>query len=187
LRIPRTRRRSFLPRCIAPLERRSPEVAELIRQAFLKDISMRQVGRVVAVVTRESVSAQTVSQLTRVMDRAVEAFHRRSLGDDWAYLFLDGVWLKVLRATEPQRVLLPVAYGVRRNGTRELLGFTRAKAESQAAWEGLLNDLFRRRLYEEFAAGDHRRLSWAGAGDRDRLSVCAAPALLGAQNEEYKR
>ena len=146
LRIPRTRMRSFLPRCIRPLERRSPEVAELIRQAFLRGISTRQVGRVVAIVTGEPVSAQTVSQLTRVLDQAVEGFHRRWLGDDWAYLFLDGVWLKVRRASGPQRVLLLVAYGVRRNGTRELLAFTRAKGESQGAWEGLLNDLFGRGL-----------------------------------------
>jgi transposase-like protein len=146
LRIPRTRLRSFLPRCIRPLERRSPEVAELIRQAFLRGISTRQVGRVTAVVTGERVSAQTVSQLTRVLDRAVQEFHHRWLGDDWAYLFLDGVWLKVRRAFGPQRVLLLVAYGVRRNGTRELLAFTRAKSESQAGWEGLLNDLFHRGL-----------------------------------------
>ena len=146
LRIPRTRLRSFLPRCIAPLERRSPEVAELIRQAFLRGISTRQVGRVTAVITGEPVSAQTVSRLTRVLDQAVAAFHQRSLGDDWAYLFLDGVWLKVRRSFGPQRVLLLVAYGVRRDGTRELLAFTRAKGESQAGWEGLLNDLFQRGL-----------------------------------------
>lgn len=54
LRIPRTRLRSFLPRCVRPLERRSPEVAELIRQAFLRGISTRQVGRVVAIVTGEA-------------------------------------------------------------------------------------------------------------------------------------
>lgn len=146
LRIPRTRLRSFLPRCIAPLERRSPEVAELIRQAFLRGISTRQVGRVTAVITGEPVSAQTVSRLTRVLDQAVAAFHQRSLGDDWAYLFLDGVWLKVRRSFGPQRVLLLVVYGVRRDGTRELLAFTRAKGESQAGWEGLLNDLFQRGL-----------------------------------------
>ncbi len=75
LRIPRTRLRSFLPRCIESLERRSPEVAELIRQAFLRGISTRQVGRVVAVVTGEPASAQTVSQLTCVLDQAVQAFH----------------------------------------------------------------------------------------------------------------
>lgn len=146
LRIPRTRLRSFLPRCIEPLQRRAPEVAELIRQAFLRGISTRQVGRVVAVLTGESVSAQTVSKLTRVLDQAVEAFHHRRLGDEWAYLVLDGVWLKVRRAFGPQRVLLLVAYGIRRDGQRELLAFTRAKSESQAGWEGLLNDLFRRGL-----------------------------------------
>jgi transposase-like protein len=146
LRIPRTRERSFLPRWIGRLERRAPEVAELIRQAFLRGISTRQVGRVVAVLTGEAVSAQTVSRLTRVLDRAVRAFHQRRLGDDWAYLVLDGVWLKVRRAFGPQRVLLLVAYGIRRDGTRELLAFTRAKSESQAGWEGLLNDLFRRGL-----------------------------------------
>ena len=146
LRIPRTRQRSFLPRCIRPLERRSPEVAELIRQAFLRGISTRQVGRVAAVVTGDRVSAQTVSRLTRILDRAVEAFHHRPLGDEWAYLFLDGVWLKVRRACGPQRVLLLVAYGVKRDGRRELLAFTRAKGESEAGWEGLLNDLFQRGL-----------------------------------------
>jgi len=146
LRIPRTRQRSFLPRWIGRLERRAPEVAQLIRQAFLRGISTRQVGRVVAVLTGEPVSAQTVSRLTRVLDRAVKEFQERSLGDDWAYLVLDGVWLKVRRAFGPQRVLLLVAYGVRRNGQRELLAFTRAKSESQAGWEGLLNDLFQRGL-----------------------------------------
>lgn len=146
LRIPRTRQRSFLPRCIQRLQRRAPEVAELMRQAFLRGISTRQVGRVVAVLTGERVSAQTVSKLTRVLDLAVHAFHHRRLGDDWAYLVLDGVWLKVRRAFGPQKVLLLVAYGIRRDGRRELLAFTRAKSESQAGWEGLLNDLFRRGL-----------------------------------------
>lgn len=146
LRIPRTRERSFLPRCIAPLQRRAPEIAELIRQAFLRGISTRQVGGVVAVLTGEPVSAQTVAQLTRVLDQAVEAFRTRALGEDWAYLVLDGVWLKVRRVFGPRRVLLLVAYGIRRDGQRELLAFARAKSESQAGWEGLLNDLFRRGL-----------------------------------------
>jgi putative transposase len=146
LRIPRTRQRSFLPRWIGRLERRAPEVGELIRQAFLRGVSTRQVGRVVAVLTGEPVSAQTVSRLTRVLDQAVRAYQQRRLGDEWAYLVLDGVWLKVRRAFGPQKVLLLVAYGIRRDGTRELLAFTRAKSESQAGWEGLLNDLFQRGL-----------------------------------------
>jgi len=142
----RTRKRSFLPRGIQSLERRAPEVAEMIRQAFLRGISTRAVGRVVALLTDEPVSAQTVSRLTRVLDQQVEKFHRAPLADEWAYLLLDGVWIKVRRAFGPQRVLLLVAYGVRRDGSRQLLAFARARAESQAAWEAFLWDLHERGL-----------------------------------------
>jgi len=145
-RVRRTRKRSFLPRGLSTLERRAPEVAELIRQAFLRGIPTRGVGRVVALLTDEPVSAQTVSKLTRVLDRQVEAFHHAPLDDHWAYLILDGVWMKVRRAWGPQRVLLLVAYGVRPNGERQLLAFQRAKGESQAGWEGFLDNLLERGL-----------------------------------------
>src|SRR6266581_2834395 len=78
---------------------------------------------------------QTLERLTRVLDQAVEKFHRAALEDNWVYLLLDGVWLKVRRAFGPQRVLLLVAYGVRGDGSRQLLAFSRARGESQAAWE----------------------------------------------------
>jgi putative transposase len=146
LRVSRTRLRSFLPRGMRALERRSPQVSEMIRQAFLRGISTRGVGRVVSLLTGESVSAQTVSRLTRVLDEEVTKFHHAPLGDDWCYLLLDGVWLKVRRAFGPQKVLLLVAYGVRIDGRRQLLAFVRAKSESQAGWEALLNDLYRRGL-----------------------------------------
>src|SRR3989441_4660617 len=145
-RVRRTRKRSFLPRGLRTLERRAPEVAELIRQAFLRGISTRAVGRVVALLTDEPVSAQTVSRLTRVLDQQVERFHHAPLQDDWVYLLLDGVWLKVRRAFGPQRVLLLVAYGVRGDGSRQLLAFSRARGESQAAWEAFLWKLHERGL-----------------------------------------
>jgi putative transposase len=81
-----------------------------------------------------------------VLDEEVAKFHHVEIGDDWCYLMLDGVWLKVRRAFGPQKVLLLVAYGVRTDGRRQLLAFVRAKSQSQALWEGLLNDLYHRGL-----------------------------------------
>jgi putative transposase len=144
LRIARARDRSFLPSAIEKFQRRAPELAMLIREAFLRGISTRQVGRVVATLTGEAVSAQTVSNLTRDLDHAVKEFHRAPLKDEWAYLFLDGVNLKVRRPAGRQSVQMLVAYGVRQDGTRQLLGFLRTRGESQAHWEALLNDLYRR-------------------------------------------
>ncbi len=112
----------------------------------MRGISTRQVGRVVATLTGEVVSAQTVSQLTRDLDHAVRQFHQARLSDDNAYLFLDGVSLRVRRPAGRQRVQRLVAYGVRRDGTRHLLAFLRSQGESQSDWEGLLQDLYRRGL-----------------------------------------
>jgi len=125
LRVARTRGKSFLPRGLEPFQRRAEEVAMLIREAFLRGISTRQTGRVVSILTGEVVSAQTVSKLTRALDQAVRQFHQARLGDDYAYLFLDGVSLRVRRPAGRKRVHMLVAYGVRRDGTRHLLAFMR--------------------------------------------------------------
>ncbi len=146
LRVARTRKRNFLPVGITRFGRRAEEVLLLIREAFLRGISTRQVGRVVATLTGEAVSAQTVSKLTRHLDQAVREFHQARLADEWAYLFLDGVSLRVRRPRGRQRVQMLVAYGVRPDGSRQLLAFLRSSGESQSAWEGLLEDLHRRGL-----------------------------------------
>jgi transposase-like protein len=121
----------------------------LIREAFLRGISTRQAGRVVAALTGEVVSPQTVSKLTRDLDEVVRQFHQARLEDQYAYLFLDGVSLRVRRPAGRKRVQMLVAYGVRRDGTRHLLAFLRSQGESQADWEGLLQDLYRRGLEGE--------------------------------------
>jgi len=77
LRIARTREKSFLAVGLQRFQRRAEEVSLLIREAFLRGISTRQVGRVVATITGETVSAQTVSKLTRDLDEAVRQFIRR--------------------------------------------------------------------------------------------------------------
>jgi transposase-like protein len=141
LRIARTRGRAFLPKGLEKFQRRAEEVALLIREAFLRGIRTRQVGRVVATWTGEVVSAQTVSKLTRDLDDVVRQFHQARLEDEWSYLFLDGVNLRVRRPAGRKRVQMLVAYGVRANGSRQLLAFLRSDGESQTAWEGLLNDL----------------------------------------------
>jgi putative transposase len=146
LRIARTRTKNFLPPELERFQRRAPELTMLVREAFLRGLSTRQVGRVIATLTDKPISAQSVSRLTRGLDEAVRRFHQAPLKDEWAYLFLDGVSLRVRRPAGRKRVQMLVAYGVKTNGTRHLLGFLRSQGESQAAWEGLLQDLYRRGL-----------------------------------------
>jgi transposase-like protein len=146
LRIARTRGKNFLPKGLRRFQRRADEVGVLIREAFLRGISTRQVGRVVALITDEVVSAQTVSRLTRDLDELVRQFHQAKLEDDVRFLFLDGVSLRMRGPDKRKRVHMLVAYGVRADGTRRLLAFMRSRGESEADWRGLLEDMYRRGL-----------------------------------------
>ena len=144
LRVPRTRRgcRSQL---LGRYQRRQESVHELVREAFLRGISTRQVGEVLEPILGEAYSAQTVSRIVQGLDRAVAAYHRRRLGDEYVYLFLDGVVLKVrdARGQVRRRVVL-VAYGITRRGRRELIGYRLAAGESEVAWTAFLQDFFQR-------------------------------------------
>lgn len=146
LRIARTRGKAFLPQGLRRFQRRADQVALLIREAFLRGISTRQVGQVVALVTEEVVSPQTVSRLTRELDGLVKQFHEARLEDDYIYLFLDGVSLRMRGPDKRKRVHMLVCYGVKADGTRRLLAFMRSRGESEADWRGLLEDMYRRGL-----------------------------------------
>src|SRR2546425_259551 len=135
-------------RNVTPMTEQFQHFVREVKESFWGDLygKTRQVGRVVGIVTGEVVSAQTVSKVSRSLDRLVKAFRQARLKDEWVYLFLDGVSLRVRRPAGRQCVQMLVAYGVRADGSRQLLGFLRSPGESQAAWEGLLQDLFRRGL-----------------------------------------
>lgn len=168
VRIPRTRR-GFRSELLPRYQRRQQAVNELILQAFLRGVSTRQVGRVLAPVLGECYSAQTISHITRQLDAAVAQFHRRALRDDYVYLFLDGVMLKMRDlAAKVRRRMVLVAYGVRPNGQREILDYHFAYGESEAAWLEFLQGLFNRGL-----EGNHLRLivSDGGKGLRAALPV----------------
>ena len=110
----------------------------MIRQAFLRGISTRAVGRVVAILTNEPVSAQTVSRLTRTLDREVEKFPHATLTDDWAYLLLDGVWMKVRRAFDRSGCCYCGPRSARANGQAATAGVHRARREPGLLGEGFL-------------------------------------------------
>lgn len=154
LRIPRSRR-GYRSQVLPRYQRRPQAVNELIRQAFLRGISTRQVGQVLQPVLGEAYSAQTVSNIIRDLDQQVEQFRRRPLRDQYVYLFLDGVVLKVrdLHRHMRRRVIL-VAYGITTTGRRELLAYQFAvNGESETSWTAFLQDLFLRGL-----EGSHLRL-----------------------------
>lgn len=148
LSVPRTRRWSAAG-MLAAYARRSPGVDRLILAAFIFGVSTRKVGEVLLRSIGVAVSATTVSRVARVLDAEVSSFHRRPLTNRYRALLFDGVVLRRRTGAGAQSRPVLVALGILPNGRKEVIDFLLAGSESQEAWEGFLNDLYRRGLTGE--------------------------------------
>src|SRR5205807_803789 len=84
-----------------------------------------------------------------VLDETVAAWHRRPLSGTYRVLIFDGVVLSRRTGSGALRRPVLVVLGITAAGQREILDFRLAPAESQAAWEAFLHDLYRRGLSGE--------------------------------------
>jgi transposase-like protein len=76
-------------------------------------------------------SHETISAMTEGVLRGVEAFRRRPLPEEMAFVYLDGLHLRLLREGEGVvREVVYVALGVTPSGERRVLGYGLLPAES---------------------------------------------------------
>ncbi len=145
LRIPRSRK-GFVSKVLEVYKRRSRSVDQLMMACFVLGMSTRKVATALLSLLGERVSASTVSEVAKTLDKAVKRHHERKLGDGNRFLFFDGVVLKQKGAAKVQKKIILCVYGVTWEGKKEMIDFLLATSESQNAWEGFLRDLYRRGL-----------------------------------------
>lgn len=170
LAVPRTRKNRFKSKLVKRYQRRQKQVEGLIRSMFVRGVSTRQVGEVLTPLLGIEPSAQTVSNIAKGLDEEVKRFRCRPLNDDYVYLILDGVTMRVKEAPGVSKKLVLVAYGIKGDGTREIISFRQETSESQPCWQKLLNDLYRRGL-----KGENLKL----------IATDGAPGLIAALEEVY--
>jgi transposase-like protein len=146
IRVPRDREGGYRPGVLPRYCRRQRQVDRMVREMFLSGVSTRRVEEVVMPLLGEGISAQTVSRITRSLDHEVSLYHRRRLDDNYLYLVVDGITLKVKGATGVKKRLVLCAYGITALGQRELVSFRQASSESEAQWLAFLQDLYNRGL-----------------------------------------
>lgn len=146
LSVPRVRKGGFSSKLLPLYQRRTKSLDEAIIGAYLLGVSSRKVEDAFISLVGEGISAATVSRLTKSLDEQVKEFHNRALSDDYVYLFLDGIVLKERGVVKTVKKTILCAYGIKADGSKELIDFMPACSESQAYWEAFLNDLYRRGL-----------------------------------------
>jgi len=150
LKVPRTRSGHFHPEVLPRYQRREPAINEALKTIFLLGVSTRQAGRALATLVEDAVSASTVSAVAKALDVSVLAFHRRQLTDQYRYLLMDGVSVRIRLVGKVQRRMALCVYGVTECGRRELIDFQIVNAEAHESWHDFLWSLWRRGLRGEF-------------------------------------
>jgi len=145
LRVPRSREGGIVFRAVDRYKRYMGRIDSVVLELFIKGVSSRGMRGVFERLFGRGVSPQTVSNRLRELEREMAAFQDRPLEDCYEVIILDGAWLTVREVFASRKVLL-FAYGIKADGSRELIGYKLAQGESQAAWESFLNGLYMRGL-----------------------------------------
>lgn len=146
LRVPRPRQGGFTPTCLGKKYGRRQEVLNrLVVECFRRGVSTRDVKQILKALCDVAVSASTVSRLTSQWDAEVRRWHQRGLSDDSIYLMADGIWIKN-RSLGMKRRLILVVYGIRLDGTREIIDYTFARSEKEEHWLRFFTNLQHRGL-----------------------------------------
>lgn len=154
VRVPRCREKGLTQKMFSRLEDHRQAYADQVIEMLLGGVSTRRVGDLLDRIIDLPVSAGQVSRLAKQLDAHVQAFHRRSLTDDWQYVILDAIHLKArgtprLIATglrHSRRRVVLVAYGISTAGIKQILDFQLASSESESGWRKFLAGLYRRGL-----------------------------------------
>ena len=147
VRVPRTREHGAPTEVFGRYKRRAAEIDEAIVEAYVNGVSTRGVGDITEALAGESVSRSSVSRVTKALDEGVEQLRATRLEEPFPYLYLDATFLDARFARKVESVSALVAYGVGRDGKRQLLAVTTGAQESEDSWSELLTQLIDRGLH----------------------------------------
>ena len=136
--------------------RKSAKVSEVLPLLYLHGLSTSDFAPALEqfLGTGSGLSAATITRLTEQWKDDARVFNARSLAAvDYAYLWVDGIHLKV--RLDSDKVCLLVMIGVRADGTKEPFALGDGFRESAQSWADLLRDAKRRCMREPvLAVGD---------------------------------
>jgi putative transposase len=158
-------REKFSSRILPAYARRSPKVTDVLPVLYLHGLSTGDFGPALRDLLGEDasgLSASSVQRLTESWQDEHAQFRRRELRfHRYAYVFVDGVNVKVRLGEDPKLCVL-VVIGVREDGHKELLAVEDGYRESADSWSAVFRDLKDRGMNApKLCCGDGALGAWA--------------------------
>jgi transposase-like protein len=115
-------------------------------EMYLAGVSVRRVEDITEALWGTRVSPSTVSELNQQLYERIEAWRNQPIEGRFAYVYLDGIWLKRSWGGEVKNVAVLVAIGVDQDGYRQILGVVEGAQEDAESWRQFLRHLKERGL-----------------------------------------
>jgi Transposase and inactivated derivatives len=126
---------------LAPYQRTSPKMLETLPQLYLYGISTGDFEAALECLlgVGAALSPSTISRLKEKWAEEYEAWRKRPLASHYAYIWADGIYIKVGRNKE--KLALLVVMGADVDGRKQLLTLIAGQRESEEQWLEVLHDL----------------------------------------------
>src|ERR1051326_3790046 len=144
LAIPKLRQGSYFPSWLEPRRRAEQALVAVVAEAYVQGVSTRKVEALVQSLGIAGLSKSEVSRLCSMLDEQAEIFRSRPLDAVYPYLWLDARYELVRDGGRVVSMAVIVAYGVRADGIREVLGVDVGPSEDVAVLRAFLQGLVAR-------------------------------------------
>jgi transposase-like protein len=142
--IPKLRQGSYFPSWLEPRRRAEQALVAVVAEAYVQGVSTRKVEALVQSLGIAGLSKSEVSRLCAVLDEQAHIFRTRPLDAVYPYVWLDARYEHVREGGRVVSMAVIVAYGVRADGIREVLGIDVGPSEDVVVWRTFLQGLVAR-------------------------------------------
>jgi len=146
LEVPRDREGAFQTALFQRYQRSEKALVLTLMQMVVQGVSTRRVKDITTELCGREFSKSTVSRLAEDLDEQVQAWAERPLEQEYPFLILDAMQLKVRRQKAVRSKTAMLAVGISEDGQREILGFEMALNETEEGWHRFIRGLKERGL-----------------------------------------
>ena len=144
LAIPKLRQGSYFPSWLEARRRGEQAVVAVVAEAYVQGVSTRKVEALVQSLGIAGISKSEVSRMATSLDAQVNAFRTRRLDAEYPYVWVDARYEYIREDHRVQSMAVVIAYGVRADGVREVLGLDIGLSEDVILWREFLQGLVAR-------------------------------------------
>jgi putative transposase len=144
LAIPKLRSGTYFPSWLEARKRGEQALISVVAEAYVQGVSTRKVEALVQTLGIAGISKSEVSRMVASLDAQASAFRTRRLDADYPYIWVDARYEHVREDHRVQSMAVVIAYGVRVDGVREVLGLDIGLREDVVVWREFLQGLVAR-------------------------------------------